>query len=259
MIISTIYGTLITGVSVFIVLSYLLIPSSITIPISISISLLSLGLIKYYTVSEGKNDNTQTGNNVPDRESNEKGDQHETKIREPRSIIIFVFLFLASLIICTFFSNLELRLIFKNWNTVDIIGIIGLVAGIAVSFFMPGYAVTLLLTKRIKTNPILKILLAYLFSMLITGLTIYLSEIFFDNDISENKNLLLGVNALLLIAVVIYYRVHRIILPTGLDKHQIISMINDKLRFLKGNFSELLVFGSLFHYLLYPQIIFTGE
>ena len=102
MIISTISGTLITGVSVFIVLSYLLIPSSITIPISIAISLLSLGLIKYYTVFEGKNDNTQSGNNGADRESNEKGDQHEIKIRESKSIIIFVFLFLASLIICYF-------------------------------------------------------------------------------------------------------------------------------------------------------------
>ena len=250
MIISTISGTLITGVSVFIVLSYLLIPSSITIPISISISLLSLGLIKYYTVSEGKNDNTQSGNNGPDRESNEQGDQHEIKIRESNSIIIFVFLFSASLIICSFFSNPELRLIFKSWNTVDMIGIIGLGAGIVVSFFMPGYAVTLLLTKRCKTNPILKILLAYLFSMLITGLTVYLSEIFFDNDILGNKNFLLSVNALLLIAVVIYYRVHRIILPSGSDKRQIISIISNKLGFLRSNFSELLVFGSLLSLLI---------
>ena len=104
---------------------------------------------------------------------------------------------------------------------------------------MPGYAVTLLLTKRCKTNPILKILLAYLFSMLITGLTIYLSEIFFDNDISENKNLLLGVNALLLIAVVIYYRVHRIILPSGSDKHQIISIISNKLKIFKTQFFRI--------------------
>lgn len=132
MIISAISGTLITGVSVFIVLSYLFMPSSITIPISISISLLSLGLIRYYTVFERQNENTHSGNNDPERESNVKGDQHEIEMRESKAIIIFVFLFLACLIICSFFSNPELILIFKSWNTVDIIGIIGLGASIAI-------------------------------------------------------------------------------------------------------------------------------
>ncbi|HKQ21589.1 MAG TPA: hypothetical protein VJS91_06090, partial [Nitrososphaeraceae archaeon] len=250
MIVSSISGTLITGLSIYFVLSFLLIPSSITIPMSISISLLSLGLIRYYTTTEGKEYNTQSGNNDSIDETGNIDDGYETKISEYKSIIIFVALFLASLIICTFFSDPEVGSIFTSWNTIDAIGIIGLGAGIAISFFMPGYAVILLLTRRFKINPVLKILLAYLFSMLITGLTVYLTEIFLENDISENKNLLLGVNVVLLIAVVTYYRAHKIILAPSSYRLQTISIIRNKVRFLKRYSSEILVFGSLLSLLI---------
>lgn len=241
---------MITGMSVYIVLTFLLIPSSMTFPISVAISLLSLGLIKYYTISEGNRDNTQNGNNVPYTESSSNWNFYEIKISESKSIIIFVFLSLASLIVCFFFSNPEIGLIFKSWNSIHIIDIVGIGAGIAISFFMPGYAIILLLTKRCKINPILKILLAYLFSMLITGLIIYLSEIFLDSNIFENKNLIFFINVVLLIAVAFHYRVHRIILPLASDNHLIISILNNKLRFLKDHSSELLVFGSLLSLLI---------
>jgi hypothetical protein len=217
---------------------------------SISISLLSLGLIGYYTTTEGKKYNTQSGNNDSIDETGNIDDGYETKISEYKSIIIFVALFLASLIICTFFSDPEVGSIFTSWNNIDAIGIIGLGAGIAISFFMPGYAVILLLTRTFKINPVLKILLAYLFSMLITGLTVYLTEIFLENDIFENKNLLLGVNVVLLIAVVIYYRAHKIILAPSSYRFQTISIIRNKVRFLKRYSSEILVFGSLLSLLI---------
>ena len=250
MIVSAISGILITALSIYFVLSFLLIPSSITIPMSISISLLTLGLIKYYTNSEDKKHYTQNGNNGSADELGNNNNNYEINISEYRSFITFVVLFLASLLVCTFFSNPEVGLIFKSWNTIDIIGIIGLGAGIAISFFMPGYAVILLLTRRFKPNPVLKILLAYLFSMLITGLTVYLTEIFFENNILENKNLLLAVNAVLLIAVVIYYRAQIIILSSCSNKHQTNSIIKNKLRFLKRYSSEILVFGSLLSLLI---------
>jgi hypothetical protein len=117
---------------------------------SISISLLSLGLIRYYTTSEVTKYNTQSGNNDSTDGTANKDDDYEIKISEYKTIIIFVPLFLASLIICTFFSDPDVGLIFINWNTIDAIGIIGLVAGIAISFFMPGYAVVLLLTRRLR-------------------------------------------------------------------------------------------------------------
>ena len=250
MIVSAISGTLITALSIYFVLSFLLIPSSLTIPMSISISLLSLGLIRYYTTSEGKKYNTQSGNNDSKHETGNKNDDNEIKISEYRSIIIFVPLFLASLIICTFFSEPEVGLIFTSWKTIDVVGIIGLGAGIAISFFMPGYAVILLLTRRFNINPVLKILLAYLFSMLITGLTVYLTEIFFENNIFENKNLLLSVNAVLLIAVVIYYRIHKIFQASSTYRFQTISIIRNKVRFLKRYSSEILIFGSLLSLLI---------
>ena len=90
--------------------------------------------------------------------------------------------------------------------------------------------------------------------MLITGLIIYLSEIFIDNDISGNKTLLIGVNVIILGLFVIVYR-NKITVVTNLDRHrisyQIVSNLYIKLlKILKTNQSEFLVFGSLFALLI---------
>ena len=89
--------------------------------------------------------------------------------------------------------------------------------------------------------------------MLITGLTIYLSEIFFDNDAAGNKTLLIGVYAAILTLFVISYG-NKIILTNTNRYHisyEIISNIYAKfLNVLKINFSEILVFGSLFALLI---------
>ena len=119
------------------------------------------------------------------------------------------FLFFCYSVHCDLFSLFEIRFgayIHKLVCNVEIIDLVTLGAGIILSFFLPGYAVLLILIKGYRVNPVLKVLVAYLFSMLITGLTIYLSEIFFDNDISGNKTLLIGVYAVILGLFVISYR-----------------------------------------------------
>ena len=90
--------------------------------------------------------------------------------------------------------------------------------------------------------------------MLITGLIIYLSEIFFDNDISENKSLLIGVYVVILGLFVITNR-HKMMPLTNTDgrhkSYHIVSNLNYKfLNILKTNLSEFLVFGSLFALLI---------
>ena len=245
---SLISSTLVTGISVYIVLSYLLIPPRITLPITITMALLSLGLSRYYSIPHDDSINTQDGNkHLNDGSKNNNQDSNKIKSQDYPTNIIFIFLFLVSIVICSFFSSPEVNLIFKNWNAVGTLEILGLGAGIILTFFLPGYAIVLLLTKKYRINPMLKILLAYLVSMLVTGLTIYLSAIFLDNDVSKNKTLLLGIYAVLLISVVIYYRTFRIILFVNSDRKFILSNISNKfLNILKGNLSELLVFGSLF-------------
>ena len=59
--------------------------------------------------------------------------------------------------------------IFLSWSNIDAIAIIQLGAAIMICFFMPGYAVVLIITKTCKINPIARVLFAYLISMLISG------------------------------------------------------------------------------------------
>ena len=151
--------------------------------------------------------------------------QERNKIKEEQNVsnIIFVFLFLACIVICLVFSKSDLEHIYTDWYNVGIIDLVTLGAGIILSFFLPGYAVLLILIKGYRVNPVLKVLVAYLFSMLITGLTIYLSEIFFDNDISGNKTLLIGVYVVILGLFVISYRNKMIPLQILIEIHIIIS------------------------------------
>jgi hypothetical protein len=252
--ISLIVGTLITGVAVYIVLSYLLVPPRITFPISTFMSLLSFGLVRYYFISNKNNVDIRYGSN-DSSDSSKSIDLDRNKIKGGLSIsnIIFVFVFLASLVICSVFSKPDLEHIYTSWYAIGIIELVTLGAAFLLSFFVPGYAVLLLLTKRYRVNPVLKVLIAYLFSMLITGLILYFSEIFFDNDASGIKTLLIGVYAAILALFVISYR--NKIIPTNVNRYhisyQIIPNIYAKfLKILKINFSELLVFGSLFALLI---------
>jgi hypothetical protein len=252
--ISLIVGTLITGISIYIVLSYLLVPPRITFPISILMSSLSFGLVSYHFIPYKNNIGIRYGSNgSSDSSKNIDLDRNKIKSGSYISNIIFVFVFLASLVICSVFAKPDLEHIYKSWYAIGILELVTLGAGIILSFFLPGYAVLLLLTKRYRVNSVLRVLIAYLFSMLITGLTIYLSEIFFDNDASGNKTLLIGVYAATLALFVISYR-NKIMLTNTNRYHisyQIISNIYAKfLKILKVNFSELLVFGSLFALLI---------
>jgi hypothetical protein len=249
--ISLISGTLITGISVYIVLSYLLIPARISFPISVAFSLLSLGLIKYYSITYHFSTNTRFGNNDSNAESIDiSKDSYPLKTGR-LSNIVFVSIFISSLLICIFLSKPEVDNIYTSWYNVGVVGLITLAAGIILSFFIPGYALVLLLTKKYTVSPLLRILLAYLFSMLITGLTTYLSEIFFNNGTYENRTFLIGVYSVLLVSFIFYHRIHRAIL--GLNNHTYQSLsrtANNFLKKSKNHFPEIIVFGSLFMILI---------
>ena len=212
---SLIAGTLITGISVYVILSYFLIPQRIIFPMSVIMSLISLGLTRYHFASSQKNlnDSSDCSQNIDARSEQFKQEQN-------LSSIIFVFLFITCIVICSVFSQSDLKHVYTDWYSVGILGLITLGGGITLSFFLPGYAVLLIITKGYEVNPVLKILVAYLFSMLITGLIIYLSEIFFDNDISGNKTLLIGVYVIILGLFVIVYR-NKITVVTNLDRYRI--------------------------------------
>jgi hypothetical protein len=133
--ISLILGTLITGISVFIVLSYLLVPWRITFPISIFMSSLSFGLVKYYYISSKNNVDIRYVNNYSSN-SSKRIDSDRNKIKSELYIsnIIFVLVFLASLIICLVFSKPDLAHVYTSWYAIGIIDLVTLGAGIILSF-----------------------------------------------------------------------------------------------------------------------------
>ena len=230
----------------------LLVPQSIIIPISLGMGVLSLGLIRYYSNSYDDIINTQNGNNhLGDNAKNNNQNNIRINANDFNRNIIFVFVFLAAIVICAFFSRPEVDHVFKNWYVIGIKEVVGLGAGIILTFFLPGYAVLLLLTRNYTINPVLKVLLAYLLSMMITGVTVYLSEMFFDNNVSENKTLILGIYVFLLVSVVIYYRTFRVIYSFNSDiRYLITNSSSNLIKILKFHNSEFLVFGSLFTILI---------
>ena len=131
--ISLIAGILITGISVYIILSYFLIPQKITIPISVIMSLLSFGLTRYYFISYQKylNDSNVRTLNI---------DASRKQFKEEQSVpnVIFIFLFSTCIIICLVLSQPDLEDVYTNWYNVGITGLATLGAGIVLSFFLPG-------------------------------------------------------------------------------------------------------------------------
>jgi hypothetical protein len=65
-------------------------------------------------------------------------------------------------------------------DNIEPIDLLQLFSGIMLCFFMPGYAIEFVITKKRKANPFLAVLLAYLLSMLITGATSYITALGFD-------------------------------------------------------------------------------
>jgi len=210
--------------------------------------ILSFGLTRYYSSSqreivciEYEKDNSQdTSKKYHNKDQNDKD----------ILAIIFVIIYSVSILICVLVSEPNLDSIYINWVSISVIDIITLSTGILLSFFLPGYSLVLVLTKKYTINPLLKILIAYSGSMLITGLTTYICAIYLDNDVSEIKIPLIVINLAILAAFVVYYRIYRIIFTHDTDIYNkschFISISSNKVQsILRVNQSELIVFGSL--------------
>ena len=151
-------GSLLSGLSIYYILSYLLVPFGITFPISIIISILVFGLSKYY-VENHKEDE------LHDLQFGEEKKSHEPKLAN----VIFIGIFIVMLIIVSFPFNKNLQ-VFVPWEQITSIQVLKLVAATALSFFLPGYALVMMLDRKHALTLLPKALLAYLFSILISGL-----------------------------------------------------------------------------------------
>ena len=179
------------------------------------------------------------------------------------SIITFVTIFVILILVCSFNYDQNFH-IFTDWSDIGIIGIIKLGAAIMLCFFIPGYALVLILTKEYNVNPILQILLSYLLSILTTGLTAYIAAFTFDSAISESKNLFIAIYLSILISFLIYYPRYNITLPNNLRikyyfcYHFMVGIVTEFWNNLRPRISELLVLGSLFMLIIVSTYLLYG-
>ena len=226
---------------------------------------LIFGLMRYYSTSYNDKQYIQSIRPSEIKTSDDGGSYHDNDNGiQSGYLIFFVALYGIVLIISTFISKPDSGL-FLHWSDIGIIDVIQLGAAIMLSFFLPGYAVALIISKKYKINPILKVLLAYLISMLISGSIGYILALYFDIAISESKDLLIGIYLVILVAFIICYPIYKInfkLQPKNgyHTSRRFVLYLNTKLwAFTKTKDSELLIFGSLFVLLLvYTYYLFGG-
>lgn len=187
-------GPLLSGFSIYFILSFLLVPVKITVPISIIISIIILGLTNYYVIERtgsGKSRNVEIGINYKKR-----------SLSKILFVTIYVFL-----VIFSFVSKIQqpTQDIFIPWEQLSGIQLISLGAAIALAFFMPGYALISTLDKNDKLNFLPKLLLTYIFSTLLTGLVSFITALigFPVSDI----NVLLNVIYLLILVLFVKIKI----------------------------------------------------
>ena len=189
--------SVIAGLSIFYMLQILFVSEAMAASLAGLVSLLAFALSRYYsqpitdyssTVSDDNPDNF----NVPKSSA------------KSLDFIFLVGIYSVALVISAI-SNPNAS-VFINWSNVGSVDIVSLGAAILLTFFVPGYALVKMLTQKCKTDNILKVIFAYLSSILISGLTVYISATSFDVSAGEIKNTLLSVYvAILVIFILVYY------------------------------------------------------
>ncbi|HSA72767.1 MAG TPA: hypothetical protein VLD84_02330, partial [Nitrososphaeraceae archaeon] len=142
-ILSLVSTVLITGIAVYIVLSYLLIPMKITVPVCVSMALLCFGLTRYYTIQLEKNISVPSEAESLEASSHHHSTGNEKNVKDKFSKIIFASIYLILIAACAF-SIPRVDVVYVSWNLLDMVNIFQLVAAIMLCFLMPGYAIVTL-------------------------------------------------------------------------------------------------------------------
>jgi hypothetical protein len=257
----TVINSLVASLFVYFLLSYISVSQRVSVPVSIFIFTLILGLTRYYSKSNRDNKQIENESSTPRVTSaNDIGSNDEFKENyRTISTLLFSVIFAILIIICVFNPNLNSS-VFISWNELDVLNVVQLVVGIALSFFLPGYALLLILSKFYKISTLLRFLLAYLFSMLITGLTVYVSSSFSDLHTLDIKTSLVIVNLSLLMGFLFCYRPHIIKFSTNIEQtcKFVPRLIAQFWNTLNTNSSNLLIFGSLLGLLIVSTLYLYG-
>jgi hypothetical protein len=212
-------------------------------------STLTFGLTRYYSTPLGGCGSQSTASNTISRSENKKTIDEGNRNNESQYSLVFVIIYGILLAVCALISKPDSN-IYVPWNEMGAISITQLVAAIMLTFFLPGYSLVQIICKKNRINPVLKVLLAYLLSILISGGIEYISAMYLDHPISETKYLIIGIHLIILLAFLISRPIYKIRLTlTNRSYHKnsrFISHLNNQIwRSARSHSSELLVFGSL--------------
>ncbi len=262
-------GSLIAGVVTYAVMSIFFIPIRITVPEAIIVSILVFGLTKYYGIPNAMELKVKNRRGIGSYQNNDNSIHYgiDDSNNIPITEILFVSIYVILLLIVSFFPHSNLVL-YISWNELSLISLIQLGAAVALCFFFPGYAVISALDKSHKLRPLLRGLLAYIFSMFFSGFTGYLlASLGFP--LSDMSSILIVIYALALLPfiAVLFWRVSLIrkkFIYTSVSQTVKIQ-VSRFFRKMNQRISLLLIFASLFTlvilstYSLYGGIIIGDQ
>ena len=229
-------GSLLAGISTYLVLTYLFVPITVTIPTGIILFVLVFGLSRYYTSDNQAEKIVRRTFRIVNRE-NDTNTNTNRKLLLSVSNVFFITIYLVSLIVTGFYSSPSQDL-FIPWNQFTIAQIVKLTASILLCFFLPGYAiVSILYSKKQELTTIPKVILAYTFSIAFIGLGGYISASIGIHT-SEIKPVLLGIYAAVLIMFILTKSISR----WQIESTNYFQRLKDS---IFSNSAEFLVFGSL--------------
>jgi hypothetical protein len=190
-------GALLTGLSVYFILSILVVPNRIAIPASVIVSLVVLGLTYLIVSDNRRRQYDELATNHSHENVTVEGNRHVLSSGQ----IIFISVYIIQLAIVGL-SKSDTQL-FDSWDHFSIMQTIDLVAAISLSFFLPGLAIVSIVDNRKhEFKPTLVILLAYFFSLFVTGMTGYVSGLLAYTG-TEMKTLLVGLNLGILVIFIL--------------------------------------------------------
>ena len=267
--ITIIIASVIAGFCIYLSLSYLHVISRISIPISVSISVLIFGLSMYYTnISlEGYQKKEiarpfKNNSGVDSDHDNNNGNISNNNKKEYQNYSNFVFIIIYTvLILISVPTEKQDFHVFINWNEIGITGIIQLGSAIMLTFFIPGYAIVLIIRRKYQVVPVLSVLLAYLLSLLVTGLTAYIFALSFDIPLSDGRILLIEMHLIILFLFLTYYI--RDITKSGfklpeLNHNSFLNSANEFIEYMNVRRFELLVYGSLLTIVIVSTYVLYG-
>ena len=255
--------SIIAGFLLYSLLSYLFVDPKISITASISLSVLIFGLTNYYNNLKIYTDQSTDLDSFSNSNSSNKGvngtnDKYYTMEKRRGSVIIFVTIYVVLLLISSLTHEQTFN-IFIKWNQISFVEFVQLGIAIMLCFFLPGYAIILIFRQKYKINPLLATLLAYVLSILITGLTSYISALSFDRGVSESKYILIAVYASMLGIFLICYQLQNGLFPIIKPNNYLTKSIVIKYwNYLIKMKYKLTVFGSLFMLIIVSTYLLYG-